>query len=317
MAGEFAALLTFCWRSKHYPLTRLSLSLAHDLVEHKYWGVDGGRIEDTGVAPMRIAATIPIGHHIYPGTKEKWQAGALYPAALRPFILDFAKRTTGLVQHPEFGEIKCKADRLEFALTGERQGATEIQATWIETLDEDVVATIRLAPVADLQGAADDLEASGADLRKLAPELPEFKEDIASLGRKLSSIADAVTVMSYRQMGVVNQIIYQAHRMQVAIDRAKSALTWPATQNLHRVKSAAFSLRQAFLTPGGIGLYTVMGDTPLEIAERDRRNVCHVLDDIRVARQWLNDASDSPLLARKKPRGLAYAFRGNSDGSDS
>lgn len=53
----------------------------------------------------------------------------------------------------------------------------------------------------------------------------------------------------------------------------------------------------------------VMGDTPLEIAERERRSVHHVLDDIRVARQWLNDASDSPLSARKKPRGQAYAFQ--------
>lgn len=263
MAGEFEQLLPFRWRGKHYPLTRIQLSLAHDLVEHKYWGVDGGRIEDTGVAPARIAATIPIGNHIFPGTKEKWQAGALYPAALRAFILDFAKRETGLVQHPEFGEMKVKAERLEFTLAGERQGATEIQATWIETLDEDVVATIRLTPVSDLGGAATDLEASGADLRALAPELPEFKESIESLGRKLSGIADSVTVLSYRQMGVLNRIVYQAHRMQIAIDRAKSALTWPATQNLNRIKSAAYSLRAAFLSPNGIGLYTVQGDTTL------------------------------------------------------
>jgi hypothetical protein len=263
MAGEFEQLLPFLWRKKHYPITRIHLSLAHDLVEHKYWGVDGGRVEATGIAPLRITANIPISNHIFPGTKEKWAAGDLYPNALRTFIIDFGKKTTGLVQHPEFGEIACKPERLEFELSGEKQGATELQASWVETLDDDVLSNIVESPVRDIELGASDLEASMADLRALAPELPEFSESISSLASRIASISDSITVLSYRQAGVVNKVIYQAHRMQIAVSRAGSALTWPAMQNLQRIKAGAYELRKKLLSPHGIGLYTTQKDTTL------------------------------------------------------
>lgn len=263
MAGEFEQLLPFLWRGRHLPLARIHLSLAHDLVEHKYWGVDGGRVEATGVAPIRIAATIPVSNHIFPGKREKWTAGDLYPSALRGFIIDFAKRTTGLLQHPEFGEIACKAEKLDFELSGDKQGATEIQASWVETLDDDVVSKLVTTPITDIEIGATDLDSHMAYLVSIAPSLPEFTEDFASLARKIAGIADSVTILSYRTAGLLNKIIYQANRIQIAVDRAHSALTWPATQALHRIKSGAYTMRARFLNPAGIGLYTVKGDTTL------------------------------------------------------
>lgn len=257
MAYEFARLLPFTWRGKHYPITNIHLSLAHDLVAHKYWGVDGARVEDTGVDALRISATIPIANTIYPGQKEKWTAGKLYPTALREFIIDFSKRTTGLLQHPEFGEIACKPERMDFEFTGEKQDSTEIRASWVETLDDEVVHKLVASPIQNVQSAASDLTASGDDLRSLAPQLPEFREDIESLGRKLTAVVDQVTVLSYRAAGVVNRILYQAHRLEVSLYRAKNALTWPAIQNLQRIQAAAFFIRKTFISPGGIGLWTV------------------------------------------------------------
>lgn len=263
MAGEFEQLLPFKWRTREYPLTRIHLSLAHDLVEHKYWGVDGGRVEATGIAPVRIAATIPISNHIFPGKNEKWSAGDLYPTALRAFVIDFGKRATGLLQHPELGEIACKAEKLDFELTGDRQGATEITASWVETLDDDVVSKIVNSPVRDIELGANDLDAMGQDLILLAPTLPAFTLDLASLAHKLTALADTVTVLSYRSAGLVNKIIYQVSRIQLAVDHAGTALTWPATQALHRILAGAFEMRRKLLTPGGLGLYTVRGDTTL------------------------------------------------------
>lgn len=223
MAGEFEQLLPFKWRDLHLPIFRISLSLAHDLVEHKYWGVNGARVEATGVAPIRISATIPITNSIYPGRNEKWTANELYPDALRKFIIAFAKKETGYVQHPEFGEIACKPERMEFELAGEHQDCTQITASWVETLDDEVVTKIKLSePVLDIDQAAADLSASGADLKKLAPQLPEFQESLESLGRKLTSIVDTVSVLQYRGAGLINRIIYQAHRLEVSIQRASS-----------------------------------------------------------------------------------------------
>lgn len=263
MAGEFEQLLPFTWRGKHYPISRILLSLAHDLVEHKYWGVDGGRVESTGIAPVRIAAVIPISNHIFPGKKEKWTAGALYPDGLRKFLIDFGKKTTDYVQHPEFGEIACKPERMDFELSGERRGATEIHASWVETLDDDVVTKVVNSPITEIEFAAADLEASGVDLKALAPDLPDFIFGLSDLARKLSSFPDAFTVTSYRYAGAINNLFYQAGRIQLAVDRAKDARTWVVTQNIHRIKAACHTLRKAFLSPGGIGLYVVPAPTTL------------------------------------------------------
>jgi hypothetical protein len=231
MAGEFEQLLPFKWRDLHLPIFKVGLSLAHDLVEHKYWGVNGARVEATGVAPIRISAVIPIANSIYPGKTEKWQAGSLYPDMLRKFIVEFAKKETGYVQHPEFGEIACKPERMEFELVGERQDSTQISASWVETLDDDVVTKINLrSPVLDLDQAAADLAASRASLKKLVPQLPEFQESLESLGRKLTSVVDQVAVLQYRGAGILNRIIYQAHRLEVAIERV-------ATNRLGQVTS--------------------------------------------------------------------------------
>jgi hypothetical protein len=260
MAGEFAQLIAFKWRGEHYPVTRVGVSLAHDLVEHKYWGVDGGRVEATGVAPIRVSATIPISNHIVPGGNEGWESGKLYPTALRKFIVDFSKRLTGLVQHPEFGEIACKPERFDFELTGERQGATEIHASWVETLDDDVLTNLVASPVQQIQGVAADLDADVNDLRSLAPTLPEFKESLEDLARKLAGMADALTILSYRAAGAINNVIYQVRRIETAVMRAKDATTWPVIQNIQRLKSAAYELRTKALSPGGIGLYVVPKD---------------------------------------------------------
>lgn len=281
MAGEFTKLLPFTWRGMHLPILKVGLSLAHDLVEHKYWGVNGGRVEATGVAPIRISAVIPIANSIYPAANEKWEAGALYPGALRKFIIEFSKRETGYVQHPEFGEVACKPERMSFELTGERQDSTEIQASWVETLDDELAHKLKLTdPALDLDQAASDLNASHANLKALIPELPEFKEDIESLGRKVTAVVDTVSILSYRSAGLVNRIIYQAHRLEVSIKRAASnqmgqitplrpfssivkqhALTWPAIEALQKIKAGAFAMRRKLLAPNGLGIYVVPAQT--------------------------------------------------------
>lgn len=296
MAGEFAQLLPFKWRDLPFPITRISVSLAHDLVEHKYWGVDGARVEDTGIAPIRITAVIPIANTIFPGQKEGWKAGKLYPDALRQFIIAFGNRQTGYLQHPEFGEFACKPEKMEFELVGDRQDSTEIHASWVETEDDKFAHRFVPSPIQDIQLAASDLNASGKALKALAPKLPEFTYDLEALGRQLTAVVDTVTVLEYRTAGIVNRIIYQAHRLEVAIQRATVApatrytqlrpfsstfarkknlqrpqegklshsASWPAIEALQRTMASAFAIRNKILsTNGGVGLYVVPADTTL------------------------------------------------------
>src|SRR5690606_572365 len=130
MVDEIEQLLPFKWRDVELPVTHVKLSLAHDLVEHKYWGVDSGRDQATGVAPTRITAQIPHPNRILTGKIERWPAGALYPDAVRNLLIPYAKRQTGLLQHPVFGEVACQVERIDVDVSGDRRSTAMVDASW-------------------------------------------------------------------------------------------------------------------------------------------------------------------------------------------
>jgi hypothetical protein len=264
LKDEFEQLLPFKWRDVELPITHIRLSLAHDLVEHKYWGVDSGRVEATGVAPVRISAQIPLTNRIVPGKNERWQAGALYPDSLRALLIAFAKKQTGLLQHPEFGQIACKAERIEVEISAERRNTAMVDASWIETLDDEVISNVISSPITEIELGATDLDASDVDLRKLVPGLPEYKTTFDDLARGIASIGDQVSLLQYRTAGKINSIVYRCEQVGESIDRAKTALTWPAKEAIERIKASAQDLRGKLLAASrDIGIYRVLKDTTL------------------------------------------------------
>ncbi len=264
MTELFEQLLPCKWRDVEFPVTVVKMSLAHDLVEHKYWGLDGARVEATGLAPMRFTASIPFINGIVPGRGERWSV--LYPNGMREFLAAFADKKTGFFQHPEFGLIPCKPERLEFTLSGDHRGGMECEASWIETLEDDDVANlIGETPIQDIELAALDLDASDADLKALAPDLPEYKGTLADLARGIQAIADTATILEMTTMGKLDSLVYRAENIGDSVDRAKSALTWQATNSLERIKAHALKLRENLLKDESrdIALYFVPGDTTL------------------------------------------------------
>ncbi len=165
MSDLFEQLLPCAWRDVQFPVTQIEVTLAHDLVEHKYWGVDGAKVEDTGLAPMRFSVSIPFINGIVPGKGEKW--GALYPIVMRAFFKAFADKTTGFFQHPEFGQIPCKPEHMKLTLSGDHRGGMTCEASFVETLPEGVDANLLDDTRAEnIELAATDLDASDADLHR-------------------------------------------------------------------------------------------------------------------------------------------------------
>ncbi len=264
MSDLFEQLLPCSWRDVEFPLLSISASLAHDLVEHKYWGVDGARVEDTGLTPMRFSAEIPFINGIVPGKGEKW--GALYPTEFRRFLAACALKTTGILVHPEFGEIPCRCERLDFEISGDRRGGVVVKVSWVETLqDDDTANPFGPSPIQDIELAALDLDASDTDLKKPAPTLPEYETSFADLARGIQGIVDSATILTMTTVGKIDSIVYRAEAIGDSIDRAKSALTYGPTNAVERLKAHAHDLRQSLLQASGrdIALYYVKGDTTL------------------------------------------------------
>ncbi|HVH44836.1 MAG TPA: hypothetical protein VM925_20925, partial [Labilithrix sp.] len=137
-------------------------------------------------------------------------------------------------------------------------------ASWIETLDDEVIHQLVASPVTEIELAATDLDASKADIKKLAPDFPEYKTTFDDLARGVAAIGDQVALLSYRTAGKIDSLVYRVDQVGESIDRARSALTWPAKQNVERIRAAAQGLRQKLLALSrDIGLYRVLTDSTL------------------------------------------------------
>lgn len=269
MTDLFEQLLAAKWRDVEFPVTRMRMSLAHDLVEHKYWGVDGARVEATGLAPIRFSFSAPLTNGIVPGKGERWSV--LYPNQFRALVAAFQQKTVGVLQHPEFGEIACKAERLDIDWDAGKRGGVDAELSFVETkLPGDANFLEFPSPVQEIELAALNLDASEtkADLKKLLAdkgiELPEFKEDLFDLARKIQAVIDAPTLLQNRLAGRINSIVYRYNKIAEAAARARDAATWPVARDNEKVKGAAHNLRDKLLElDKAVGFFRVPADTTL------------------------------------------------------
>jgi hypothetical protein len=272
MAGPdvFDQLLAAKWRDVEFPVTRMRMSIAHDLVEHKYWGVDGARVESVGLAPTRFSFSAPLLNGIKPGKNERW--GALYPNDMRRLHLSFQKKERGELQHPEFGIIICKAERFEMDWDAARRGGVDAELSFVETLteaDAEILedTQIKEVDIGDLDTAG--LKADLAALLKnkglpLPPYLENPKTSLTDLVNAVSKVVSYPGLVSYRSAGRINALLYQAERAKQAADLARSPLTWPITQEVERLKAVAHDLRQNLLARNKpIAFFTVPAPTTL------------------------------------------------------
>ena len=64
--------------------------------------------------------------------------GTALPLHVPAFLVAFTTRTSGILQHPELGEIRCKPDKAEFKWSANTRDGVDVSASWIESLDDTV-----------------------------------------------------------------------------------------------------------------------------------------------------------------------------------
>lgn len=272
MADVLEQLLPVKFRDVEFPITKLRTSVAHDLVEHKYWGVDGARVESTGLAPRRISCSSPMTNGIVPGKAERW--AVLYPNTFRDLFTAFQMKATGPFQHPEFGIINVKAERMEADWDANRRGGVDVELSFVETLPEEGIDLFEDSPVQEIELAALNLDASDlkVDLEKLLRDaglpLPPYLEkdtiSLSDIARKVQGVVDTATLLEHRVGGAYNSLLYQANRIQQSCERLRDATTWPITRDVERIRSSAHELRQKLLQADrDVAFFRVPADTTL------------------------------------------------------
>lgn len=272
-------LLEAQWRGLGFPVTKMRSSIAHDLVEHKYWGVDGARIESTGLAPWRHTFSVPFINGLRPGRTEKWSD--LYPNQMRRIASAFQDRTRGELQHPEFGILICKADRFEIDWSSERRGGVDAELSFVETLTE-AQEVREETPVQEVDIGAVELDAATtkADLKALLEaagvDLPPYLVDdefsFLDAMNAVKKTVDAPGLLARRVAGKIDSVVYHANRLADSVAAARNPLAWPATAAAERIKAHAHDLEKNLISGRrAVGFFTVPADTTLAGVARQIR----------------------------------------------
>ena len=253
----FAQLKEFSWRGIAFPATTFETVLRHDLAEHKYPDRDGADVEATGLAPIEITARVPFRNGVIPARSESF--GRLYPDTWRRFIAAMADKSTGTLQHPELGPLRCKPHSVRTVWAAEPRDGVDVDCSWIETIDPQQKVAMP-SPIQTAMRGALDLDASLGTVASL-PQTPTYEPNFADMMRGIQAIGDSVTLLSHRGAGVIASVEYRAQAVIDSVDRADKAgdvTLWALRQAAERVKSGVRGLRDTLLqSKRRIGLYPV------------------------------------------------------------
>lgn len=263
----FVKSLEFQWRGIGVPIVATRLMLRQDLAQHRYVGRPGAEIEATGRAPFEISAEIPLINNIEPGPRESWKKGALYPGVWRKMLGAMADTSTGDLQHPELGIIKCKPHSFDTTLDAQKRGGVMCSASWLETTEDPNALSKLIAAVSPLAGAIQAAKDIDRNLPFLVPPFPTPKVKQPSFDdmmRSVQGVFDQATLMQKRVGGVIGNIKYRVDNvvrsmnaaMHISPNSPSQVKNWPMRDACARMKSALRDLEtQLLVGKRSIGIY--------------------------------------------------------------
>lgn len=269
-------LLEFKWRDVSFPVSEFDTDLEQDLVQHKWPNRDGAHVEATGRAPLAFSAIIHFRNFILPGINETWNIGTetsysignqpLYPTVFRAFFVAMATRSSGVLQHPEFGPIRCKPKSARCKWTSQRRDGCDVTASWIESLDDtvsefqDILA--RPSPIAESQVASADVDSQIVEWNNPAvtadSSSTSFSQDVA----KILSTFDMATIVSSQYGASLDALTNRTLTLLQRVEAANDITAWPLISSCSRLQSSLYDVKLQLLTTGrDIATFTPQEDT--------------------------------------------------------
>lgn len=266
-ADIFTELREFSWRGIGFPVASTRFSFEHDQKDHAWADRDGVRIEPTGRGALLIHAAIPLVNGIEPGPMETWQ-GPLYPTVFRSLIAALLDRSSGELNHPEFGKLTCCPKMADGEWVATMRDGVVLSATWRQTNEaEDELAQAVAAPspitTAVQYGAALDTQLAESPA---LPQLPQFEPSFSDSMRSIQGAFDSVSLASAQVQGQIDHVVYRVKALSDAAVRAGDVQLWPVINSCERLKSAMADLRKTLLVANKkIAIY--LTTKPLTLAQ--------------------------------------------------
>lgn len=266
----------------HFPVGPVKNTLTQSLAHHKYWGVDGARIESTGREPGEFELVIPLFNNIYPARQEKWTAGTLYPDVFRALLGAFDADKAGTLSHPELGTIFCRWVSFEWTLDPTQRDGVEVTCRFIESredLDDTSLLSSKPTPISKMKVAAENLDASKSDLLSKVPEAETTEETFDSLVGKVTARIDSINEQTTKLLATPVQLSARARKVVDAINRSKgtkAAAAWKYKQEAEQIDEAVAELKKSETKT----VYTG-GTKKVVPAETQGRKICRYINTER------------------------------------
>jgi hypothetical protein len=280
----FAALLELQWKGIGFPYVKLRTEFRQDLAIHKFADRDGAHIEGMGSAPLEITARVPLINGIDAGKNEHWGRQPLYPFVRDNLLRACADKSSGPLQHPEFGILNCKVQTMAWELDAQVRQGVWVDFKWLQTddtADDDLQqALTQPSPLANAAAAAADLDSNLANVSPIVVPTPYVPPiSFSDLANSLRAVVDQTTQLAKSTAGRADNMIYEANAMRDSLNRLASALNWPMLNSCERAKESCYDLKSSILKKGRpIGFYTTQKDSTLaQIASAIGANVMDVI----------------------------------------
>lgn len=228
-----ATLTAPTWRSIPFPITSLENGFTHEHVEHRFPYVDGQHIEAMGRNGLNFSARLPFNNGVRSGSFEPWAGQTLFPTLFYKFLNACLDSSSGVLLHPDFGPITCKARDVNWRYTSTLRDGAEISVRWYQSDDDTDAQSVLVAgasPAATATNAAASLD---EQLATVGP-LPELKNDTESFSSMVQNYTDGNSN--------AGRIQSKLDSTSAALDRMDDVSMWPLRQATEDLRGALFSL---------------------------------------------------------------------------
>lgn len=214
-ADVLSQLLEASWRGIAVPTLLVETDGGHNVVRHKRVDRNGVRVENTGLDGYVYAFRVPFVNTLARGPNESWVS--LYPDTYRAFMSALEDRSTGVFQHPDYGQRKCKVATFKSVLDPDFRGGPTVNVQLMETVDDgDAVALADTAVIPIAAAAAADLDAFYYTLTPPPNTGTPRGMTLGQFVRALSSIGDEWNLFKAQVSASFDKVVNAVERIGAA-----------------------------------------------------------------------------------------------------
>lgn len=221
-SDQLKYLLELKYAGVAFPCVSFTENSSQDMAVHKYPNLDSARVELTGRNPSTFSCKAIFTNNIYPGEKETWKQGELFPHTFEILLNQLHDSTNyHVLQHPFLGYRNVVPVKWDYSFIGKgpRDGVF-LDISWIETIGDEELATTISSPSTLVSQAT----ATSIDTELTSTPLTPMNPPNLSLGQMFSKISGLVRNIASLPQQVIGPINAQIVQSISSIQGAGSAI---------------------------------------------------------------------------------------------